>query len=246
MLKTVEVVYTPALLPLYEVEGKIVVVIDILRATSSICVAFKTGVKKILPVASPEECQLFKDFDFLIAAERNAERVEGFDLGNSPFEYENPVLEGKNIAFTTTNGTKAIKQAKSMNAGAIVIGSFLNLNFLCDWLLKQEKNIVLLCAGWKDKYNLEDTLFAGAVINQIGSAFNIEDDAALASLYLFKQHENNPEALVRQSSHAKRFTLLKIETDDVKFCLQQNLIDIIPIMDGEYLVPMQQVGLFQA
>ncbi len=242
MQKSIEVVYTPALLPLYEVKGKIVVVIDILRATSTICVAFKTGVNKILPVGSPEECRMFKDFDFLIAAERNAQKVEGFDLGNSPFEYENPILEGKKIAFTTTNGTKAIKQAKAMNAGAIVIGSFLNLSFLCHWLKEQNKDIVLLCAGWKDKFNLEDTLFAGAVIHELKSGFTIEDDAALAAEYLFEQHKGNIEALVRQSSHAKRFTLLHMETDDVKFCLQMNIIPIIPMIEGEYLIAMKETA----
>ncbi len=239
-MHTIEVIFTPALLPHYAIQGKIVVVIDILRASSSMCVAFKTGVKKILPVSTPEECRMFKDFDFIIAAERNAQMVDGFDLGNSPFEYENPVLEGKNIAFTTTNGTKAIKQAKAMQAGAIVIGSFLNQNYLCNWLIKQNNDIVLLCAGWKDKYNLEDALFAGAVIEEIGTGFKIEDDSALAAHFLFIQHKNNIHDLVKQSSHAKRFTLLHLLTDDVSYCLQQNTCNIIPVMEGEYLVAITQ------
>src|SRR4051812_21925708 len=105
MKKTLEVVLTPALLPLFEVKDKIVVVIDILRASTSICVAFYTGVQKIVPVSTPEESKMFRDFDFLCAAERNAVKVEGFDLGNSPFEYQNPLLKDRNIALTTTNGT---------------------------------------------------------------------------------------------------------------------------------------------
>ena len=123
MSKSVEVVLTPALLPLYEVKQKAVVVIDILRATSSMCVAFHTGVNKILPVSTPEECAIFKDFDFLCAAERNAIKLPGFDMGNSPFEFQNPLIKGRNVALTTTNGTKAIKQSKELGASNIVIGA---------------------------------------------------------------------------------------------------------------------------
>jgi|694.fasta_scaffold09532_3 2-phosphosulfolactate phosphatase len=231
-----EVIHTPALLPLYTLKDKVVVVIDILRATTTMCVAFETGVSKILPVASPEECLMFKDFDFIIAAERNAVKVEGFDMGNSPFEYENPFLAGKSIAFTTTNGTKAIKKSKAMNPHSILIGSFLNISALCERIKNSEKDLVLLCSGWKDKYNLEDTLFAGAVLDKLKDYYQMPDDAALSAWYLFKQHEQDLESLVRASSHAQRFTLLHLQTDDVKFCLQQDTIKVVPEMLGEYLV----------
>lgn len=231
-----EVVHTPALLPLYDLKDKVVVVIDILRATTTMCVAFNTGVNKILPVSNPEECLMFKEFDFIIAAERNAVKVPGFDMGNSPFEYENPFLSGKNIAFTTTNGTKAIKMAKAKNPHSILIGAFLNIDALCNKIKETGKDLVLLCSGWKDKYNLEDTLFAGAVLNQLKDHCEMPDDAALSALLLFQQHENNLEALVRRSSHANRFQLLHLQTDDVSFCLQQNIYSVVPEMDGEYLV----------
>ncbi|MCX6185847.1 MAG: 2-phosphosulfolactate phosphatase [Bacteroidetes bacterium] len=235
-MRTIEVVFTPALLPLYEAKGKIVVVIDILRATSTMCVAFQTGVKRILPVSSVEECKIFKDFDFIISAERNAVKVEGFDMGNSPFEYQNPLLAGKSIAFTTTNGTKAIKLSQKMEASQIVIGSFLNIDVLCDWLINQNQSVILLCSGWKDKYNIEDTLFAGAVLNQIKQYYIIECDAALSSEILYETSKNDIENIVRKSSHSKRFTLLNSQTDDVKFCLQKNLTPILPLMRGEYLM----------
>ncbi len=235
-MRTIEVVFTPALLPLYEAKGKIVVVIDILRATSTMCVAFQTGVKRILPVSSVEECKIFKDFDFIISAERNAVKVEGFDMGNSPFEYQNPLLAGKSIAFTTTNGTKAIKLSQKMEASQIVIGSFLNIDVLCNWLINQNQSVILLCSGWKDKYNIEDTLFAGAVLNKIKQYYIIECDAALSSEILYETSKNDIENIVRKSSHSKRFTLLNSQTDDVKFCLQKNLTPILPMMRGEYLM----------
>ncbi len=239
MNKEIEVVLTPALLPLYEVKGKTVVVIDILRATSSMCVAFKTGVNKILPVSTPEECSLFKDFDFLCAAERNAVKLPGFDMGNSPFEFQNPLIKDRNIAFTTTNGTKAIKQSKELGAAQIVVGSFLNLDVLCNWLLHQPNNIILLCAGWKDKVNLEDTLFAGAVIAQLKNNITLHCDSGLMAEQLYISMKDSLEVEVRKSSHAQRFKALHAAEDDVQFCLQLNTAAVLPIMQGEYFVSLQ-------
>lgn len=236
MNKEIEVVLTPALLPLYQVKGKTVVVIDILRATSSMCVAFKTGVNKILPVSTPEECTLFKDFDFLCAAERNAVKLPGFDMGNSPFEFQNPLIKDRNIAFTTTNGTKAIKQSKELGATQIAVGSFLNIDVLCNWLLQQPNNIILLCAGWKDKVNLEDTLFAGAVIAQLKNNITLNCDSGLMAEKLFNSMKEDLEGYVRKSSHAQRFKALHAAEDDVQFCLQLNTAPVLPIMQGEYLI----------
>jgi 2-phosphosulfolactate phosphatase len=231
-----EVVLTPSLLPLYEVKGKVVVVIDILRATTSMCVAFETGVQKILPVLTPEEGKLFKDFDFLCAAERNAIKVQGADMGNSPYEFQNPLIKDRSIAFTTTNGTKAIKAAKEQGAAVIAIGSFLNLDALCKWIIRQQKSVLLVCAGWKDKFNMEDTLFAGAIVEQVEHNFTIECDSSLAAQLLYATHKNNLEQLVRRSSHAQRFKLMDANEDDVLFCLQHNTMDLVPVMQGEYIV----------
>ena len=235
-IKNIEVVYSPALLPFYQLNNKIVVVIDILRATTSICVAFNTGVNKILPVASPEECALFKDFDFLCAAERNAEKIPGFDMGNSPFEFQNPLLKDRNIAFTTTNGTKAIKMCKELGAEKIVIGSFLNLAYLSNWLKNQHLDVVLLCAGWKNKVNLEDTLFAGAVVDMLEGHLIATCDSGLMAQQLFKTNAHQLILLVRKSSHAQRFKLLNHHTDDVAFCLQLNTTPVLPILSGEYII----------
>ena len=236
MMPKLEVVLTPALLPLYDLQKKVVVVIDILRATTSICVAFQTGVKKIIPVSTPEECIKFREQNFLCAAERNALKVDGFDFGNSPFEYQNAELKNKSLAFTTTNGTKAIKLSQQAGASQISIGSFLNLNFLCDWLIAQQNDVVLLCAGWKDKINLEDTLFAGAVIKNIKQHFEMDCDSGLMAESLFLLSENDLENVVRQSSHAKRFQNLNPQHDDVKFCLQMNTINLIPKIEGNFLI----------
>lgn len=238
MKRNLEVVLSPALLPFYEIKNKTVVVIDILRASSSICVAFNTGVKKIIPVSTPEECRIFKDFDFLCAAERNAMKVEGFNLGNSPFEYQNPLLKERSIAFTTTNGTRAIKLSKEMNAAQIVIGAFLNLEYLCNWLKKQEHSVVLLCAGWKNMFSTEDTLFAGAVVENVKTTFDIDCDSSMMAEQFYIQSKINLEQIVRQSSHARRLKSLNVSDEDLKFCLQLNQFQLIPVMKGEYLEKM--------
>jgi 2-phosphosulfolactate phosphatase len=167
--RQIEVCLSPALLPYYHFNESIVVVIDIFRATSSICYGFDNGAKQIIPVASVEECKQYKHNGNLFAAERNGEVVEGFDFGNSPFSYTREKVEGKTIVLTTTNGTHAIQQVKDSHR--VIIGSFLNKNAVCNWLKEQDQNVLLLCAGWKNKFNLEDTLFAGAVINQLKDEF---------------------------------------------------------------------------
>lgn len=235
-MKNLEIVLTPALLPLYEVKNSTVVVIDILRATSTMCVAFNTGIHKILPVATPDECLLFKDFDFLCAAERNAVKLPGFDMGNSPFEFLNPLLKDRNLAFTTTNGTKAIKQSKELGAAQIAIGSFLNLAVLVNWLKQQPNHLIVLCAGWKDKVNLEDTLFAGALAHHLKSSYTISCDSALMAMELYEAKQHQLVDYVRLSSHAQRFKALHAAEDDVQFCLQLNTAPVLPLMQGEYII----------
>src|ERR1700754_3309113 len=172
---------TPALLPLYNVAEYIVVVIDIFRATSSICYGIENGAEAIIPVSQVEECSAYREkgLDYLLAAERDGKVVNGFDFGNSPFSYTKEKVSGKTVVLTTTNGTHALHLSRK--AKKIVIGSFLNLTALCDWLKTQNDNILLVCAGWKNNFNLEDTLFSGAVVEQLKHLNFQPDDPAIAA-----------------------------------------------------------------
>src|ERR1700754_471578 len=167
MIRRLDVCLSPALIPLYKVEDYIVVVIDIFRATSSICYGIENGAEAIIPVSQVEECSAYREkgLDYLLAAERDGKVVDGFDFGNSPFSYTREKVGGKTVVLTTTNGTHALHQ--SIRAKRIVIGSFLNLTALCNWLAAQPEDVVLVCAGWKNNFNLEDTLFAGAVADRL-------------------------------------------------------------------------------
>jgi len=234
MSKKIEVCLTPALIDLYEIEESIVVVIDILRATSSITYGIENGAEAIIPVANVEDCLNYSHKGYLLAAERNGEVVVGYDFGNSPFSYTKEKVAGKTIVLTTTNGTKALHLAQK-RAYQVVIGSFLNLDSLCDYLASQDKNVLLLCAGWKDQFNLEDTLFAGAVVNKLRKNFEHFDDSSVAAEDLYLLAKDDLRKYLHKSSHSHRLAQLNIE-EDVVFCLQLNICRAIPVLEGERLV----------
>lgn len=233
--KKIEVCLTPALLPLYEVESSIVVVIDIFRATSSICYGIENGAEAIIPVSQVEECVAYGGKGFLIAAERNGEVVEGFDFGNSPFSYTAEKVAGKTIVLTTTNGTHALHLSRK--AKSIVVGSFLNLTSLSNWLRLQNENVLLVCAGWKNKFNLEDTIFAGAVVQQLKSDDFKLDDSAIAAEDLYTLAKDDLGAYMSKSSHSDRLKKLGIE-EDIAFCLNVDITTAIPVLDGDRLVKL--------
>jgi 2-phosphosulfolactate phosphatase len=233
--RNLEVCLTPALLHLHDITNSIVVVIDIFRATSSICYGIENGAESIIPVATIEACESYRPTGYLLAAERNGEVVDGFDFGNSPFSYTREKVGGKTIVLTTTNGTHAINMSRG--AHKIVIGSFLNLESLCDWLKTQSNDVLLLCSGWKDKVNLEDTLFAGGVVHYLREANYALDDAGIASEDLYIIAKDDLNTYLKKTSHSERLKKLGIE-EDIKFCLNLNITKGIPVLDGERLVKM--------
>jgi 2-phosphosulfolactate phosphatase len=236
-MKNLEVCLTPALLPLFNIEGSIVVVIDIFRATSSICYGIENGADAIIPVAEVEECAAYREkgLDYLLAAERDGKVVDGFDFGNSPFSYTKEKVGGKTVVLTTTNGTHALHM--SIKAKRIVIGSFLNLTSLCNWLKLQHEDILLVCAGWKNNFNLEDTLFAGAVAEQLKTETYQWDDAAIAANDLYQQAKDNLNGYLKKTSHSERLKQLGIE-QDIAFCLNVDITTAIPVLDGDKLVKL--------
>lgn len=235
----VEVCHSPALYPVYENRDSIVVVIDILRATSAMCTAFQFGAEKIIPVATVEEAWAYKQKGFLAGAERDAVTVEGFDFGNSPFSYMEEKIKGSTIALTTTNGTQAIEAAKF--AYQVVIGAFTNFTALCNHLESQGRDVLLLCAGWKDKYNLEDALFAGAVTIELAKNPLFRDDiadSAWACRYLYEANMQNRFRFFKNASHSKRLARLNLK-EDIKYCFSLDKTNIIPILNGDHLIRMK-------
>lgn len=231
----IEVCYNPQSYTLFHNPNSIVVVIDVLRATSAITTAFYHGVSKMIPVASVDEARKYKENGFLVAAERDGEIVKGFDLGNSPFGYMNDKVKGKTIAITTTNGTQAIEAAKQANR--IIIGSFLNLDTVVDYLKKERRDVLFLCAGWKNKFNLEDTLLAGAIADVLITkhAFTSSCDSTIAASELYKIAKHDLYSFLARSSHRNRLAKLDLERD-IRYCLTPNQCPVLPIMEGKFLV----------
>jgi 2-phosphosulfolactate phosphatase len=233
----IEVVLSPALLHLYEVKNKNVVVIDILRATSTICTAIHEGALSVRPVSSIDEALIFKEQGYIIAGERDGYKIEGFDLGNSPFECKNGNVKGEKLALTTTNGTKCITAASIAGASNVLCGSFLNINATSDWLTSDNKDIILLCAGWKDKINLEDSIFAGALANRHlkGKQLSANCDSAQMVLDLYQEAKKNLSEYLIKSSHYQRLSHLHHQ-EDMVYCLQENLFDtVVSLKNGEML-----------
>ena len=233
----IEVCFTPGEYASYKDEFEIVVVIDVLRATSAICAAFDNGIEAIIPVPTVEEAWEYKQKGYLAGAERKGQIVEGFDFGNSPFSYMKEEFRGKEVVLTTTNGTKSLDVAK--DAEIVVVGSFLNLDILSKWLAEQNKNVLCLCSGWQDKFNLEDTICAGAISDYLISTgqFTSVEDSSIAAKYLYLSAKDNYLGYLKSSSHRRRLKNLNLN-EDIKYCLTPNQTDVIPILKNGKLVKL--------
>lgn len=235
--KRIEVCFTPGEYAYYKDEFEIVVVIDVLRATSAICAAFDNGIKSIIPVPTVEEALEYKKKGWLAGAERKGQIVEGFDFGNSPFSYMKEEFRDQEVVLTTTNGTKSLDVAK--DAEIVVVGSFLNMDVLSKWLSEQDKNILCLCSGWQDKFNLEDTICAGAISEYLISTgrFTSIEDSSIAAKYLYLSAKDNYLGYLKSSSHRRRLKNLNLN-EDIKYCLTPNQTDVIPILRNGKLVKL--------
>lgn len=232
---SLEVCLSPALLHLYDVKNSIVVIIDVLRATSTICTALYNGAAKVIPVASVEECvNIGRQLQAITAGERDGKIAEGLAYGNSPFEYPRDFIEGKTVVLTTTNGTKLLHMAK--DAIQITTGSFPNLSAVCEYLVAQEQNVILGCAAWKDRINMEDTLFAGAVVSRIREHFSVNCDSALAAETLYNTARNDLFGFMKQASHFQRLSRYGLEKD-IQYCLTPDGANVLPVLkNGELVV----------
>lgn len=239
MLNSVEVCFSPLLYEEFAKPNSIVVVVDVFRATSAIVTALQYGAKSFIPVSTIEEARELGKQGFLAGGERNGEVVEGFEFGNSPFSYMNDRVKGREIALTTTNGTRAINIA-AKSADTVLIGSFLNLQVLADYIQEQGKDVVVFCAGWKNRFNMEDSLFAGALTNLLltSGKFKSDCDSANASSLVYRTGRKNLMSFLENCSHRKRLAHLNLEKD-VEYCLQRDITDVIPVLRDGKLVRLE-------
>jgi 2-phosphosulfolactate phosphatase len=239
-------VLSPALLHLYTVTDTIVVIIDVLRATSTIATALYNGAASIIPVDNIQGCiDLGKHHNGITAGERDGKIADGLSYGNSPFEYPREFVQGKILVLTTTNGTRLLHMAVENGASHIVTGSFPNLNAVCEYLANARHHVVLACAGWKDRVNIEDTLFAGAVISRIGSQFNINCDSSRMAAALYSQAKPDLFGFMKENeaSHYLRLSGYGLEKD-LRYCLTEDGADILPFYeDGRLVIKKPRVTM---
>ncbi|MDR1652268.1 MAG: 2-phosphosulfolactate phosphatase [Prevotellaceae bacterium] len=230
-MNKIECCFSPALYPYYaDNEDSIVVVVDIFRATTTICTAFAAGAVSVRPVSSVQEAKKAKSEGQLVGAERNADKCDFADFGNSPYDYFPEKLRGKTLVFTSTNGTRAINAAAG--ASDIIIGAFVNLLAVADYCLQKNKNVVALCAGWKNRFNIEDTLFGGAladILTERGN-FSASSDAANVAINLWKQAKYDIFDFLKNTEHVARLQKRFLDKD-IKYCLDINKFNILPRYD---------------
>ncbi len=235
--KRVEVCFSPESFDLYKQEYKVVVAIDVLRATTAICAAFEHGAEKLIPVSTIEEAEEYRNKGYMVGAERQGKIVEGFDFGNSPYSYMNDSIKGKTLVLSTTNGTKAINLAAKTHK--VIVGSLINLDAVIEYLKEIKEDTLLLASGWQGKFNLEDSICAGAITEALleSGDFISDEDSTIAAMFLYKKAKDNYFGFLKASSHRRRLRNLNLN-EDIKYCLTPNQTNVIPVYRDGALVKM--------
>ena len=230
---------SPGLLHLYDVNDSIMVIIDVLRATSTIATALYNGAKCIIPVDSVSRCiELGKQIDGVTAGERDGKIAEGLKYGNSPFEYSRDFIEGKTLVLTTTNGTRLLHMALEKGAKEIITASFNNLSSVSHYLIAEKKNVILGCSAWKDKINVEDTLLAGAIITRIRDHYSVMCDSSILAAAIYEKAGKNLFNFMKKNnaSHYHRLMSFGLEKD-IRYCLKADMADVLPFYkEGKLIV----------
>ena len=239
-MNKINVCLSPALYDYYAENNTTVVMIDAIRASASICTAFMNDVQFILPVAEVNEAYKYKAQGYKIAGERNGKKLDGFDFGNSPFNFTEENIKGEMLVFTTTNGTQAVNLVKTDKHKKVdlLIGSFINISALAKFLIKQNKNILILCSGWKNTVNIEDTLFAGRLAHLLLQKIEYETpEATNLVLNIYKNLKNSYFDFVINNSPRLKSKLEFLEKD-IKYCLTEDITQEIPYLENEKLISL--------
>ncbi|UWG96104.1 2-phosphosulfolactate phosphatase [Dehalobacter sp. DCM] len=229
----VEVLPCIGYFPMPDLTDKAVIVIDVLRATSTVITALANGCRVVVPVCGIEEAREIKagESGVLLGGERRAQRIDGFDLGNSPSDYSPEVVSGKKVVITTTNGTKAIQAAQE--ASKIWIASLLNADSVTEavklFLARHEeiRGLVIICAGTEERFDLPDTICAGMILAGLGSGFSI-NDLGLAARMMYNISRENIKETLKNSRHGQYMLSIGMECD-IDFCALVNIYSVVPV-----------------
>ena len=226
----ISVALTPAA-PI-SIEGCTVVAVDILRATTAICAAFQAGADEIVPLDTLEALENYRGKGYLLAAERGGKKIGDAHYGNSPTEYLRHDLHGQRLAYSTTNGTRCILRGAA--ADTTLVGAFANIMVLTERLLSHPAPLVIICSGWEGNFCIEDTLFAGALIDRLAASglYAVLQDAARMALDLWRLGKDDPYAYcLPRAYHIQRLDSFGAH-DDVLFAFRQDTCPVVPRLEG--------------
>jgi 2-phosphosulfolactate phosphatase len=170
----------------------------------------------------------------MVAAERDGIVRDFADFGNSPFNFARDRIKGRQIVYSTTNGTQAIHVASECHR--VLIGAYLNFTAVFEWLNKQDRDLIILCAGWKNKFNLEDSLYAGALARQLLSTGNYRTicDSTLASIDLWEQARTDLMGYIEKAAQRERLRKNKLD-DVIEYCHTFDVTRAVPVLNGDHL-----------
>lgn len=217
-----------------DLRDKTVVMIDVLRASSTMVTALHNGAKGVIAVEDMDDAsKISHNLDaksFLLSGEKDGVKIEGYDLGNSPLEHNRDTVEDKTIILNTTNGTKAIKRCGL--AEQITVGSFLNMKPVVDYLQELNGEAVLVCAGWRGRLSLEDMLCAGNIIYELsdGQLPAETRDGAKVAFGLYEKFGDDIENCIKSSNYAVRLRNI-VDEEDLSFCCQRSIMQVLPALN---------------
>lgn len=228
--KTLDVALLPTIANLQLVTGSVAIIVDVLRASSTMVTALSHSAKQVIPVIEPEEAkEMAKRFpigEVLLCGERGGEKIPGFDLGNSPYEFTEPVISRKTLIMSTTNGTKACHSPQ--NAGSVLIGCFLNLSAVCAAAKAPYENIQIITSGKENRFSLEDMVCAGAIVEKLNEQNNYQlTDSARVSQMVYIIYRSDLRKMLAASEHGKYLSSLGY-TADLEYCAQVDIFPLVP------------------
>lgn len=236
-----DVCLSPGLISNYELDNTSIIIIDIVRASTTIATALNYGVDHIIALDDIEATRKLKKEGYLIAGERNGDKIDGFDFGNSPITFMDRKLEGKKLAMTTTNGTRTIQLAKEATEkfkdAEILIGAFVNYSKLRRYLFSGSKNVLLVCSGWKNNLSVEDSIFAGKLADDLmkSNKYKFTTDAASHAILVFGQAKANLFDFIMDYSVRFREKIGQL-SQDIRYCLKEDVVEVIPILShGKFI-----------
>jgi len=238
---TLDVCLSPNMIGNFNLDNTAIIIVDIVRASSTICTALSYNVDHLISVESIEDALALKNEGYLIGGERNGDKLEGFDYGNSPLSFMDRKLEGMKLALTTTNGTRTIKYAvdaaKNSKNHEILIGAFVNYSRIYNYLLRINKNVLIVCSGWKENPSIEDTIFAGKLARnlEMSNRFRFISDSVIHALLIYQLSGNNLFDFIMDNSARFGEKIGQLGTD-IRYCLKEDVAKVLPVYrDGKFI-----------